>query len=63
MVWARQTYSLLDWLGDLGGLLDIMFYIGRAFVEPVAYFTLHTTMMSSFFRYKTGDSYNTDGTK
>ena len=63
MIWARQTYSLLDWLGDLGGLLDIMFYIGRAFVSPVANYTLYTTMMASFFRYKTGESYNTDGTK
>ena len=52
MVWTRQTYSLLDWLGDLGGLLDILFYIGRALVEPAAHFTLNTTLMTSFFRYK-----------
>ena len=52
MVWTRQTYSLLDWLGDLGGLLDILFYIGAALVEPVAHFTLNTTLMTSFFRFK-----------
>ena len=52
MVWTRQTYSLLDWLGDLGGLLDILFYMGRAIVEPVGRFTLQATLMTSFFRYK-----------
>ena len=54
MMWSRQTYSILDWLGDIGGLLEIMFYIGSVLVEPVANFTLHTTMMASFFRYKQG---------
>ena len=38
--WNRQTYSLLDWLGDLGGLLDIMLHIGHVLVHPVAFFTL-----------------------
>lgn len=52
MVWTRQTYSLLDWLGDLGGLLDILYYIGLALVEPVASFTVNTKLMTSFFRYK-----------
>ena len=28
--WNRQTYSLLDWLGDLGGLTDGLNYICRA---------------------------------
>ena len=29
MNWTRSTYSLLDWLGDLGGLLDILLKIGE----------------------------------
>ena len=28
----RQTYSLLDWLGDAGGLLDALFFIGEMIV-------------------------------
>ena len=52
MMWTRQTYSLLDWLGDLGGLIDIMIYIGRALVEPVSRFTLQSALMASFFRFK-----------
>ena len=31
--WNRQTYSLLDWLGDLGGLADALFYALRALVQ------------------------------
>lgn len=29
MNWTRSTYSLLDWLGDLGGLLVILLKIGE----------------------------------
>ena len=38
--WTRETYSVLDWLGDLGGLLDILIKIGEYLVEPVAQFTV-----------------------
>ena len=27
VVTSRQTYSLLDWLGDVGGLTDALFYL------------------------------------
>ena len=27
VTWMRQTYSLLDWLGDLGGLYDSLYYM------------------------------------
>ena len=40
MNWNRQTYSLLDWLGDLGGLLDILLHIGHVMMLPIASFTL-----------------------
>ena len=52
MNWNRQTYSLLDWLGDLGGLLDILLHIGHVMMLPIASFTLRQTLMSNFFRYK-----------
>ena len=31
----RQTYMLLDWLGDLGGLLDALYLICAAILAPV----------------------------
>ena len=50
--WNRQTYSLLDWLGDLGGLLDVLLHMGRIMVFPISSFTLKKLLMSSFFHYK-----------
>lgn len=63
MMWTRQTYSLLDWLGDLGGLYDALLHICAVFISPVSAFTLHTTLLTSFFRFKekTTDKYDDDG--
>ena len=38
--WLRSTYSLLDWLGDLGGLLDALIHVARVLAAPMASFTL-----------------------
>ena len=51
MNWNRATYSILDWLGDLGGLLDILLKIGELVVEPVAQFTLQVALMTNLFRF------------
>ena len=34
----RQTYSLLDWLGDCGGLLEALFFISDMFFAPLMIF-------------------------
>lgn len=39
-IWTRQNYGLLDWLGDLGGLLEVLLRIGSFLVEPIASFTI-----------------------
>ena len=31
----RQTYSLLDWLGDWGGLMDALFMIAEVIIAPL----------------------------
>ena len=56
--WTRQTYSLLDWLGDIGGLLDVLLHLGRIVVFPISSFTLKQLLMSSLFRYKFSNSAN-----
>jgi len=33
---SRKTYSLLDWCGDWGGLLDALFLIAELLVYPVS---------------------------
>ena len=53
----RETYSLLDWLGDLGGLVDALYYICYALVAPVAAFSMKATLLSKLFRYKPIDEY------
>ena len=50
VTWTRQTYSLLDWLGDLGGLFDALWYIAHFIVQPASAFVLKTTLLASFFR-------------
>ena len=36
----RQTYSILEWLGDVGGLVDAFRYIGVFLLSPLADFVL-----------------------
>ena len=31
----RQTYSILDWLGDMGGLLDALYFICAICLHPI----------------------------
>ena len=49
LTWMRQTYSLLDWLGDLGGLFDALWYIVSLIVRPASAFALQKTLLT-FFR-------------
>ena len=50
--WNRQTYSLLDWLGDLGGLFDALLYICRMLISPLSVYTLKQTILTNMFRFK-----------
>ena len=54
----RQTYSILDWMGDMGGLVDAFFILGQLLISPVSSFALHSKLLSSMFRYR--DSYRSD---
>ena len=40
IVWNRQTYSFLDWLGDLGGLFDALMHLSSPIVAPLSVFAL-----------------------
>lgn len=48
----RSTYSLLDWLGDLGGLLDALYLFGFVMIHPIARFAVDSKILSSLFRYR-----------
>ena len=45
----RQTYSALEWLGDIGGLYDGLLIIGHALAGPFALLTLKAKLLSWVF--------------
>jgi len=42
----RQTYSLLEWLGDVGGLFDGLCLIGGLIIAPLGAFALKTELLT-----------------
>ena len=42
--WNRSTYSLLDWLGDLGGLSDALLYICQIVITYFSSFNMRVTL-------------------
>ena len=56
VIYNRQTYSLLDWLGDCGGLFDALYYFLKVIVTPVASFNLQATLLSYLIRERPSDS-------
>ena len=51
-MWTRQTYGLLDFLGDLGGLYGLLTSIAGVLLTPFISFTLQSSIMSSIFRIR-----------
>ena len=46
----RSTYSLLEWLGDIGGLFDALLMIGGALFGPIAAFMMKAELLQLAFR-------------
>ena len=46
----RQTYSLLDWMGDIGGLIDGLFLLTDLFMAPLSRLALQSFIMTSLVR-------------
>ena len=51
----RQTYHLLDWLGDCGGLLDALRFLGSLLACPISAFALQTKLVSMIISYLPSD--------
>ena len=47
----RSTYSVLDWLGDIGGLGDALRMIFGFLMTPLAAFALKVELLASSFKY------------
>ena len=46
----RSSYSLLEWLGDCGGLLDALKLIAAALINPISRFFLSLELLTGLFR-------------
>ena len=46
----RQTYSMLDFLGDIGGLFDGLRYIFQIIIAPIVAFNWKAELLSALFR-------------
>ena len=46
----RQTYGLLDWIGDVGGLFDGLKLVGAFLVAPFASFAMQAEVLTAAFR-------------
>ena len=51
----RQTYSALEWLGDIGGLFDALYILGSVFVAPLTHFVLQTALHVNVFKKRPSD--------
>ena len=52
LVINRNAYGALDYLGDLGGLIDAFIILGNALISPVAGFALNSRLLSSIFKQR-----------
>ena len=52
MINTRQTYSLLDLLGDVGGLNDALFLILEILMKSYSEFAKASILLTSLFRFK-----------
>ena len=50
-VTERQTYSFLEWLGDVGGLYDALRLIGLLTITPFGTFARKAMLLSEIFRF------------
>ena len=46
---SRSTYSILECLGDIGGLAECVYYIGYFLLLPFTKFTLDSKLLSNIF--------------
>lgn len=56
-VTERQTYSFLEWLGDIGGLYDALRLIGLLMMSPFSSFFLKSELLSQVFRFTESKQY------
>ena len=41
----RKTYSMLEWVGEVGGLFDGLVSISRSLITPISKFSLQASLL------------------
>ena len=54
--WNRQTYSVLDYVGDIGGLFDGLRYACKLILAPLSSYALQNNILTTLFRQQTTDA-------
>ena len=54
----RQVYSVLDWLGDTGGLAEALFFIGGAVLLIFNFTRFDTLLVRHLYRTRLKDENN-----
>ena len=54
----RQTYSLLEWIGDIGGFYDGLKIIASFFVTPIATSALNSQLLAQYFKLENNGAVN-----
>ena len=49
ITYERTTYSILDWLGDIGGLFDGLVLGAQVLLTPITAFALRRELLSEIF--------------
>ena len=47
----RSTYTMLEWLGDIGGLFEALVFLGRMTIAPVAAIAMQAKLLTKAFWY------------
>ena len=55
ITWNRQTYSMLDFIGDLGGLFDGLKYACAIIIAPFSTFSLRSLLLTTLFKHRPHD--------
>ena len=49
----RWVYTLMDLMGDLGGVMDVLIFIGGIFISPYSEFNFNMTVIENLYKVKT----------
>ena len=58
LVIMRETYDVLSFLGDVGGLTDCLLLIGKIILKPFTSYSLQTFLLSGLFRMQPLNTHN-----